>query len=349
MTLRVRLLLGYGYLVALLLLATGSAMLGFLELSESVDVVLEENLYSIHASMRMLEALERQDSATLAALLDDDPRRGELQRQDDAFHAALEEAQANITESAEQPVLQRIRETFGRYRRQRDELIRESPERPLRAYNERVFPAFRDVKLGVLELLEINQQAVIEADRRTRETALRGGAWLGLLVAVALVSLVFLSRALQRRLLSRLHDLRHDLAALGGVRQRRLRVSGDDELTQVARHVNELLDDLQEEKVRHRGRLAEERGALLGVLRHLGEEAVLYDLSGRLMATGAGGEETAHPELREWIVTQGRELLDADGGEDDQGIQVQAEGNTRRLFLLRTGEGRPVGWLTRPD
>lgn len=352
MTLRVRLLLGYGYLVALLLLATGSAMLGFLQLSESVDVVLEENLFSIHSSMHMLESLERQDSVTLAALLDGDAHRAELERQDAAFHQALGEAADNITEDAEGPVLEAIRGSFDTYRQHRDEILRRQPERPLREYNERVFPAFRDVKQQVLELLEINQQAVIEADRRAREAAVRNGAWLGFLVAFALVSLVFLSRALQRQLLSRLHGLRRDLAALGADRRRHLRVTGNDELAQVARQVNDLLDDLQAERARHRGRLAEERRTLLALLHHLGG-AALFDRSGQMLASSDEREAPLPPELRRWIEREGEAHLEAaldSGGGDVPAATVTAGGVPWRLEALRNLAGRPVGWLARsPD
>ena len=105
MKLRVRLLVGYGYLVALLLLTAGSGMLGFLQLSEGIDVILEENFRSISASTHMLEALERQDSATLLLLLDEQTDRADMERFQKAFSDALEEAQANITEDDEEEEL----------------------------------------------------------------------------------------------------------------------------------------------------------------------------------------------------------------------------------------------------
>lgn len=196
MTLRLRLLLGYGYLVGLLLLATGSAMLGFFHLSESVDVILEENFNSITAAMRMLEALERQDSATLAALLEGRGEVPEMEAHEEAFLAALEAAEGNVTEEAERPLLERLRRDFMAYREARDRLLAAQPASPLRAYNTRVFPVFSTAKSQVFELLDLNHQAMVEADREARQAALQNGAWLGFLVAVALISLVFLSRAL---------------------------------------------------------------------------------------------------------------------------------------------------------
>lgn len=346
MTLRLRLLLGYGYLIALLLLAAGSAIFGFLHLSESVDVVLEENLFSINASMRMLESLERQDSATLASLLGGEDHGDELAELEAVFRGALDEAEANITEEPEPAILAAIRSDFATYLEHRDALLGERPAQPLHAYNERVFPAFQEVKRGVLELLEINQGAVIEADRSAKAAAVRSSAWLGFLVAVALLSLVFLSRALQRHLLTRLQELRRDTAALVGRREQRLSVTGSDELAQVAHHVNELLDQFQASEAAHRGRLAQERRALLGLVGTLGRGAAVYDPSGRLLAAAAAAGDEPPAEIHRWI---GKEHAERPaGGDGPQSARVDTAAGPYRVEPLRTAEGRPVGWLARP-
>lgn len=379
MTLRLRLLLGYGYLVAMLLLATGSAMLGFLHLSATVDVILDENFASITAAMRMLDALERQDSATLAALIEGRPQVAEMKTHEDAFLAALTEAEGNVTEEAEQPVLEHLRRDFQTYRQARDALLADQPARPLRAYNSRVFPAFSAVKAGVFQVLDLNHDAMIEADRETRRAAVQNGAWLGFLVAVALVSLVFLSRALQRRVLARLDDLRRSMWAISsGEFHRRLRDDEADELGMVARYFNQLLDQLQQVEARMRGRLSQERQAVLGLVRHAGGDAALYDLNGRLLA-GGGDEPFAGrlpEELLDWIEGEGARLLDAleaakpgaaggaaaagaepggaepvggavDGGAVDGGL-VDVDGMAMRIELLVASPTRPVGWLVRP-
>ena len=369
MTLRLRLLLGYGYLVALLLLATGSAMLGFLHLSSTVDVILGENFASITAAMRMLDALERQDSATLAALIEGRTAVAEMKTHEDAFLAALAEAEGNVTEQAEQPVLEHLRRDYGVYREARDELLASQPQSPLRAYNSRVFPAFSAVKSGVFQVLDLNHDAMIAADRETRQAAIQNGAWLGFLVSIALVSLVFLSRALQRRVLARLDDLRRSMRAIaGGEFHRRLRDDEADELGMVARHFNQLLDQLQQVEARMRGRLSQERQAVLGLVRQVGEGAALYDLSGRLLA-GSGEEPFGGrlpEELMDWIEDEGARRLDAlesaavaaaaagaAGGNGRPAApsppagRVDVGGETMAIDLLLASPTRPVGWLVR--
>lgn len=349
MTLRVRLLLGYGYLIGLLVVTAVSALLGFLRLSESVDVVLEDNYATIRASLDMLEALERQDSATLAALLEG-AAGDEMGSHEEAFLAALGAAEGNVTEQAERPALTALRELFDAYRGEREALIAERPERPLRAYNERVFPAFLEVKHKVLQLLEINQQAMIEADRRAKATAVQNGAWLGFLVAVALVSLVFLSRALQRGLLARLDALRRGMAAIaGGDARRRLRADGQDELGRLGRHFNDLLDRLQATEARYQGRLAQERRAVLGLVEALGGDGVaVYDASGRLLASGGPNDDEPPGAVRRWIEERGGGDGEAAGeGERLDAGEVEAGDAVWRLERLTTARGRPTGWLAR--
>lgn len=354
LTLRLRLLLGYGYLVAMLLLATGSALLGFLHLSETVDVILEENFASVRAAMDMLGALERQDSATLVALIEGRADVPQMADHEAVFLEALETAEGNVTEEAEIPVLEELRQGFRQYQQARSALLAARPEQPLRAYNREVFPVFSEVKGSVLELLDVNHRAMIEADRETRESAVRNGAWLGVLVVVALLSLVFLSRALQQHVLHRLDELRQQMGSIvGGQHQRRLRDHHRDELGAIARHFNELLDQVQQLEGRLRGRLGQERQAVLGLVRQLGGDAAVYDLSGRLLA--AAGDDAARPygggrlvpELREWVVEgEGRRRV-REGSPGEPAAELEVEGTPVRLDLLWAGPGRPVAWLLR--
>lgn len=348
MSLKVRLLLGYGYLVALLLLAAVGAMLGFLELSAGIDVVLEENFKSIEATMGMIEALERQDSATLAALIEGNTEVAELRAFETDFTAALAVAEGNVTEGAEPPVLAAIEGRFADYRRERDALLAAQPERPLAAYNQRVFPLFSEVKSGLLRLLEINQGAIVEADREAKETAVQNGAWLGFLATIALVSLVLLSRAMQHQILSRLEELKEGMANIThGDFSLRLRERGSDELTAIAHHFNQVLDQRQQVERRLAGRLAQERRLILGLVEHLGPGAVLYELSGeRLAGEGSGAPWVA---VEGWIREQGRHRL-ASAQDFTEPVRERVEhagGTAAEIRLLTTGPGRPVAWLVR--
>lgn len=343
MTLRTRLLLGYGYLVALLVLAAGSSIFGFFQLSIGVEEVVEENFESMRAAMTTMEALERQDSATLAALLEGRADAAEMASHEQAFREALAAARSDVTEPEEAEILAAIADGFADYRRERDLLIAERPERLLAAYNERVFPRFSGVKAGVLELLAAKQQAMVRAEREARETAIQSGTWLGFLVVIALVSLVFLSRVMQRQILSRLERLSGGIEAMTVGHRRRLREEGEDELAVIARQVNRLLDQYDELKAASQGRLAQERRLVLGLVRSLDGRAALFALSGELLA-GEVAPGAVERGIVAWIRGEGRKRAEA---AEPSRATVSADGREIELELVVAPGNRPVGWLAR--
>lgn len=351
MNLRTRLLFGYWYLVGLLVIAAATATFGFLHLSAGIESVLQENFKSIRACMRMVESLERQDSVTLASLVGGEVSSAELTAFDTEFLGALGEAEGNVTEAEEKPVVQAISEGFASYRSARDGLLAVAADRTPTEYNASVLPGFIALKRAILELVEINQQAMVEADREARESALNSAIWLGILVGIALLSLIAMSRALQRHFLSRLVRLERAMIGIAeGEEGRRLRETGRDELTVMARQFNRLLDRRQELAAASDGRVAQERRTLLGLLSGVGHEAALYNLSGNLQAS-AGAELHAIPEVANWIAGEGRESI-ARWEEHPEGSLPEGQvglpaGGHARIRLLGGGQGsvRPVGWL----
>jgi HAMP domain-containing protein len=343
MTLRARLLLAFGYLVGLLLLCSISAMFGFLHLSSGIDVVLTENFRTIQASMKMIDTLERMDSATLASLIEGAGQDDEMDQLTRAFLAALGEAEGNVTEEAEPPTLRAIRESFESYRVAEADLVRRRLDRPLADYNEKVFPKFAVVKEEVLGLLEINQQAMIRAEREARRTAIHNGAWLGVLVTVALLSFVFLSRALQSQVLARLADLRRGTWEIAsGHMTRRLYCQGDDELAAIAGEINQLLDEHDRLRGKMDGRLARERRLILALVDLLGDRAAIFDLSGELL-TGSLGADSAEMQVTTWI----RQRV-ADKADEEQGsATVTSTIGGITIDLLQARPDSPVGWLAR--
>ncbi len=350
MTLRLRLLLGYGYLVGLLLLATGTSMVGFLHLSAGIGGVLEENFFSIRAAMTMIEALERQDSATLAALIEGREELADAESYERAFREAFEEAAANVTEEGEPEVLAAIREGSAAYVEARNRLLAARPERPLAAYNREVFPRFATVKSRVFELLTLNQRAMFEAEREARQAAVRSGTWLGFLVVVALVSLVFLSRAMQRRILARIERLVAGMTAIAGRHRRRLREEGEDELARIAHQVNRLLDQYDRLEASTRGRLAQERRLVQGLVAGLGPGGALFGLSGDLWA-GELPDRELEERIAAWIREEGRQRAEAG---EPFAATVAADGagaggpREVEMELVVAPGDRPVGWLARP-
>lgn len=286
MDLRTRILVGYGYLVSLVVVSAIAAALGFHHLGTRLSEVLEENFASVRWSMEMIEALERQDSALLAALLGDEDAARLLEETEETFLTALDRARANVTEEREIDVVDRVGAAYASYRDARARLLADLHERPLEVYEAEALPRFDEVKLAVVELLDVNHAAMVRADEAARAAARRSAAGHGLVVVVALVSFAWLSRVLRRRLLDRLADLKAIAQAMAaGDRDRRADATRADELGLLAEQLNELLDRQAEIHGRMEARLTGVTDVTIGLLASLEEPAALLASDGRLVAS----------------------------------------------------------------
>lgn len=340
MKLRTRILLGYWYLVGLLILGAAGAALSFLSLGTSIGTVLEENFDSVRASMAMLDALERQDSALLSKLLGDSGADAALDASERAFVAAVAAARANITIAGETEVLDRIERGHSDYLVARDVLLQETREHPLAAYQAETLPLFMDLKQSVHDLLDLNHKAMVEADQRAQRAARSRAIVHGLLVVAALLSLVFLSQALGREVLARLAELTGVARSIAaGDTARRAVPGSDDELGVVARQLNAVLDRAQEVEAEAEGRLRQERQLLVGLLAQLPKPVALLSLGGDVVASSLPADDL---DVVERVVSS----LDAAAMIGSGPVlEETVEGRRVELRLLEAFGKRPVAWL----
>lgn len=298
MDLRTRILLGYGYLVSLVVVSAFAAALGFHHLGSRLSEVLDENFASVRWSMEMVEALERQDSALLAALLGDDKATQAISESETAFLRALDSARSNVTEDREMSVIDAVDREFRAYRDARERLLDQPHDQPLAAYHEKTFPPFESVKRSVVDLLDLNHQAMVAADDAARAAAKRRAVGHGLVVVVALVSFAWLSRALRRDVLARLASLKSAATAMAsGDLKRRADATQSDELGLLAEQLNNLLDRGGELRGRMDARLAAAHDLVLGLLAARTAPGVLFAPDERVVAsTAVDGEIEAARE-----------------------------------------------------
>ncbi len=340
MNLRTRLFLGYGYLVSLLVISAAGAALGFQQLGADIGRVLVENIESMRASTMMLEALERQDSAVLGVLLGKPTSKELLVNSEKSFLEGFEAARSNINLPGEDEVVGAISRHFEAYRGVRDALLAGPHEDPLRVYGEETFPRFEAVKDGVLTLLEINRQAIVEADRNAQQSANRRAVLHGLLVAIALLSLGFLSREMRRNILDRLDELKSVAEVIAsGDRSRRASVRHKDELGLVAQQINAILDREREVEGRTTTRFTEQQQWIIALLKHMDRPAALVSSAGDVIAS------TLAPEVEGILRMEVPKRLPdiAKGLADSQNIEYGA--HHFHLDRLGVDEYRSAGWL----
>lgn len=354
MSLRTRLLLGYSYLVLLILLTAGGAGVAVFKLSNGIGDVVRNNFHSVSAASEMLGALGHQNNATLQLLVDPENRpanRKNLIESQAEFDAAFKQAEGNATIDGEAERIAEIKQAYATYKSARETLIASRPAQPLDAYNRHIFEQSGAVRAQIFDLLNLNQEAILEADEEARNTATQNGIGLGIVVTLALISLIALSRALQQHILMRLAEFKEISEAIAsGEINRRYKPGGDDELGILARNLNTGIDAQKQLRTQAQGRLGQQRQLLLGALSQRDQGVALLGLDGLVVASTLEG--TAQQGLQkhhEWVCGVGRDLVgDYQPGNPPPSHRVDYTPDCTLVFeLLVAQKSRPVGWMVR--
>lgn len=194
--LRQKMSLGFGGMLAILVIIGVQSVRNLSSLGGSIDVILRENYRSVIACQQMKEALERMDSGLLFILLGERVKGEALVAANEtSFRAALQVELDTITLPGEGEKAALIRDSFGRFEAALAGVVDPALSAAARkgAYFERVFPLFERIKNGADEILQMNQQNMSDAnDRARRSAAAAREQMFALLLAGTVLASVFL-------------------------------------------------------------------------------------------------------------------------------------------------------------
>lgn len=197
MTLKKKILIGYGVAFALMGLVVAWAVANLVSLGKATDAILSENYRSILAAENMVDALERQDSAVLLIMLGETGKGVAQFRQFEAvFLEWMARAKDNITIEGERQLVQSIETDYESYRRGfSDATDMGKPARPelgTALYEESIYPVFAKVREKCISLRHLNEETMYTASVRAGKVAERA-IWSTVLVAASalIVALTF--------------------------------------------------------------------------------------------------------------------------------------------------------------
>jgi len=204
MTLKKKILIGYGVAFALMGLVIAWAVTNLISLGKATDAILSENYRSILAAENMVDALERQDSGILIMFLGADERGiDQFRKSEKMFLEWLARAKDNTTIQGESELVQSIETYYSEYLQLFSRLTdlhdaaQNSQRRSLTTYKDSVHPLFTKVREACIELRYLNEKTMYGASVRANHVAKRA-IWSTVLVAasaliVALIFSVFLA------------------------------------------------------------------------------------------------------------------------------------------------------------
>jgi signal transduction histidine kinase/HAMP domain-containing protein len=173
-SLRTRLRLGLGAMVAALAILSVAAVLSLDRLGGAVATILRENYASVILCEQMKEALERQDSAALfAAVGHARIARPMLAENRKSFEAAFAREEKNLTIPGEDELVREIGALYRDYVATVDAVFAGPAEAQSEAYFRELLPRFTAIKDRVQNVLHLNQNRMEDADQQGKELARR--------------------------------------------------------------------------------------------------------------------------------------------------------------------------------
>ena len=208
----------------ILLIAMGVyAVTLFAKLGNRIDVILRENFRSVLAGQQMKETAERMDSALFFSLVGEEERGRKLYAQNlPGFRESLRTELDNITLPGEAELATKVKAGSRRVCRARGDLLGNARYwRPAaKCISARCCRPSRDIKDTAQEIIRINQDNMVQADREARHLAAESTRYMIFAIAAGIAGAIFFAARLQRSIL-RADPSPHD--GLEGTRRRQTR------------------------------------------------------------------------------------------------------------------------------
>lgn len=312
-SLRYKLLLSYALLVLAVLLGGAWSVYHFHALGQSVGRIMSNNYRSVLDAQNMKEALERQDSALLFQVAGHPEKalpQYEANRR--VFEINFRDAAANITEPGEPEIIREIEAEWREYRERSEAMLARqlSPAEQRRVYFDTVETRFLTLKASLNRLLNLNQRAMLLAQRQAeRQATSASRTSVGMSVALVLLGMVYAVH-LSRALVAPLRRLTNAARLIGeGDLSIRIEAPTGDEVEVLAHELNRMTARLEEYREREAARLqvAEEKSD--AAINSLYEPVLVTGPHGELSHLNRAAEQLFGPE-HTWIGTPvGRLLL----------------------------------------
>ena len=243
-----RIFLGLAPIFVLIVAMGAYAVLLFAKLGTRVDVILRENFRSVLAGQQMKEASERMDSGLFFSLVGEEERGRNLYTQNlPVFLEALRIESGNITLPGEDRLAAELRSSHDLYAARAEAFWQTADlEKRRTMYFGELLPLFTQIKNTAQEVVSINQDAMVKADRDARDLSARSTRYMIVASGLGIAAAIFFAVRLQKAILSPIQALTAVSKELGeGKLDQIVPVESHDELGQLADAFNKMATKLR--------------------------------------------------------------------------------------------------------
>jgi two-component system, NtrC family, sensor histidine kinase KinB len=290
MTLRTKLLTGYGvFITALVVLGAWSAW-RLHEMGKVSRRIMSENYDSVVAAQEMKETLERQDSAALFALLGAREKAlTQLREHRARFDQNFQKAANNITEPGETEAVAAIRRDRDIYYQRFDAFISRATSD---TYFTQLEPQFNQLRADCEHLLQLNQHAMLFKAETAAGVAQLWFYRTLLIAGVLVAASVVLAFLLAQRIVGPLRRLTESTVKIaGGDLNASVVVDSDDEVGTLAAEYNRMAESLRQLRSSDMGKLLMAQQTTEAAIDSLYDPVIVTDGEGRVTKLNPAAEE----------------------------------------------------------
>ncbi len=306
-SLKAKILLGYGFAFALMILVIIWSVLNIVSLGRATGAILRENYRSILSAENMIDALTDQNKAILQLLLGDKEGESLFLKSEARFFEWLARAKDNITIEGEKEIVESIEAGYSRFQEQFYQFIKKEPSQVLKSdpsfelYQHTFHPFFVETKNNCFTLLQLNEKAMYEASvsaSRMAEVAI----WSTLIVSFAALLIgfifsMFLAGKITRPL-RRFIEAARKLSA--GDYTIQVPVETKDELGILASEFNQLGSELARYHAMKIDQIVLERNKISAILSSIADPILVFDVNLTITSINPAARKVLNLEFAEY-------------------------------------------------
>jgi NtrC-family two-component system sensor histidine kinase KinB len=315
MTLKRRVLVGYGVAFVLMGMVIAWSVINLVSLGKASEAILSENYRSILAAEKMVNALERQDSGILL-ICSEDAEKGiqQFRKNEPVFFEWLARAKDNITIKGEEELVEKISSGYDKYRQQfsawTDQQGGDKQEFSSLNYRESIYPLFVNVRDACISLRCLNEETMYAASDKAGTVA-RKAIWSTSLVAVIslLVAFIF-SLFLAERLVRPIRQIMEASRKISsGDYLVQVPVETEDELGRLASEFNEMVKKLHHYHELNIEQIISEKNKGEAILSSIEDGLVVFDIDLKITGINPAAREILGVALFETVSLHCSDIL----------------------------------------
>jgi len=233
----------------------------------------------------MVEAIERQDSAILMIINGQSAEgRKTFRENEQDFYKWLARAEDNITIEGEAAIIQRIGEDYANFINTFDEFFHIVDSEKWFYYTEEILPLFEKLKVEIRNLRTLNQNTMVNAQKRADTRASSAIISTGIISLGAILVAVLFGLYLSNQIIKPIKELERAIIKVASRNfSQKIEVTSHDEIGELASEFNKMITKLQEYEKVNINKLVTEKEKSEAIVNNITSPIIVTDDENRIV------------------------------------------------------------------